>query len=88
MTHRPHPIEGDPKRGAFLYDDCPRCDHQAVNPWELDDLTLRGLVRLRSIDQLGPSTENEAIAIERLRLWGRVLIKAGLGSRELERFAR
>jgi hypothetical protein len=56
-THSYHK-DGD----HILYDNCPRCEEHAMNPWELDHETFRDLVKMTIEGPSIDTTNNEAIA--------------------------
>ncbi len=62
MTHRYHP---DPDKGeveSFLYDDCDRCDQQADDPRNLDDIKLaRAYEASKQDDWSGTKNERKVL---------------------------
>jgi len=63
VTHTPHPDS----HGHGLADGCPRCDEHAERPFDsLDDDNLRALV-LRVRDDLPGRSNNEMLAMRRVR---------------------
>lgn len=81
-AHAPHGVTE-----AVLYDDCARCEYQALNLWELDTTSLRNLANLARYLKDGDSirrsdlTNNEVRAIEQLRLMARVVFASEITRR-------
>ena len=81
-AHAPHGVTE-----SILYDNCPRCEYQALNLWELDTTSLRNLAALARFLHDGglrrsELTNTEIKAVEHLRLIARVVFASGIGRRE------